>query len=264
MDTKQLIKEKPVEKQITEMADAHCHLDLISDRAVVKEAISYGVRTIMTNGVDTKSNMRCLELADNMNIFALLGIDPEHANLTDQELEFNIGIVRQNISKIAGIGEIGLDYGKVKEGVPVERQKVVFGRFLDLAKELQLPVSIHSREALNDVLHILEQKDMKMVHVHFFEGNVQQAKELEKRGWMVSIPPVNSAKRSKIIKEMAIDNIMAESDSPVVGVSPKDVEKSIEAVAEAKRIEFRRAAELLSNNTKRFFRIGAKRVFMRY
>jgi Tat protein secretion system quality control protein TatD with DNase activity len=72
------------------------------------------------------------------------------------------------------------------------------------------------------------------------------------------------SRRRKIRKEMAIDNIMAESDSPVLGVSPKDVEKSIEAVAEAKRIEFRRAAELLSNNTKRFFRIGAKRVFMRY
>jgi len=264
MDTKQLIKEKTVEKQVTEMADAHCHLDLLEDIAQIAESIRYGVRTIVTNGVNTKSNMRAMELADNKNIFAMLGIDPEHAGVGDDELEFTIKTIRQNATRISGIGEIGLDYGRVKEKVGVERQKEVFGAFLELAKELRLPVSVHSRDAIVEVIHTLEEKGMEMVHIHFFEGSVQQAKEIEKRGWLISVPPINSSKRGKIIKEIAIDNIMAESDAPVVGVTPRDVEKSIEIVAEAKRIEFKRAADLLTQNTKKFFRLHTKGMFMRY
>ena len=264
MNTKQLIKERTIEKQVTEMADAHCHLDLLGDAAEIAESIRYGVRTIVTNGVDTKSNMKAMELADSKNIFAMLGIDPEHAGMGDEELEFNIKIIRQNSTRISGIGEIGLDYGKVKEKVPIERQKSVFVAFLDLAKELRLPISVHSRDAIADVIHILEDRKMEMVHIHFFEGGVQQAKEVEKNGWLISVPPIDSSKRGKIIKEIAIDNIMAESDAPIVGTTPRDVEKSIEIVAEAKRIEFKRAADLLTQNTKKFFRLQTKGMFMRY
>lgn len=263
MRTKQLIKENTINVQLLEMADSHCHLDLIKDTHVIKYAIDSGVRTIITNGVDTKSNMRCLELADDRHIFALLGIDPEHAGLKDDELEFNINLARQNRNKIKGIGEIGLDYGKVKGSVPIARQKVVFGKFLDLAIELKVPVSIHSRDAMADVLHILEEKGIEHAHMHFFEGNIQQAKEVEKRGYMISVPPVKSEKRGKVIKEMAIDNIMAESDAPAVGISPRDVERSIGIVAEAKKIDFKKAADLLTQNTKRFFKIGTTTNFMR-
>lgn len=267
MDTKQMTKNQTVEtiqKQVTEMADAHCHLDLIDDPQIIKAAIAYGVKTIITDGVDTKSNARSLELADGKNIFPMLGIDPQHSNIKDDEIEFNIGMIKQNQGKITGIGEIGLDYGKVAEFAPIERQKLVFGRFLDLAKELKLPVSIHSREALSDVLQILDEKEMEMVHIHFFEGSVQQAKEVEKKGYMISVPPLHSVKRGKVIKEIAIDNIMAESDSPGVSGSPREIERSIQMVAEAKRIDFKRAADLLTQNTKRFFRINTKGTFMRY
>jgi TatD DNase family protein len=256
MKTRQVVKDTPLYKQLTEMADAHCHLDLIKDANLIKEAIAEGVITIMTNGVDTKSNMKSMELADNRHIFALLGIDPEHSNVTDEELEFNIKLIKQNAKKISGIGEIGLDYGRVKDVISVERQKKVFESFLDLAKQLRMPVSIHSRNALNDVLEILSEKDMGMVHIHFFEGNVQEAKEIEKRGYMISVPPIQSNKRSKVIKEIAIDNIMVESDAPAVGVSPRDVSTSIGIVAEAKKLDFKKAANLLAENTKRFFKIN--------
>ncbi len=263
MNTKQVLKEKTVDRQVTEMADAHCHLDLIPDSSEISKSIAYGVRTIVTNGVDTKSNVRSLELADNKNIFALLGIDPEHSNVTEEELEFNIKMIKNHSPKVTGIGEIGLDYGRVGESVPVEQQKKVFECFLDLAKHLKLPVSIHSRGALPDILQILNDKGMDMVHIHFFEGSVQQAKEIEKKGYMISVPPIQSNKRSKVIKEVAIDNIMAETDAPVVGLAPRDVERSIQIVAEAKRIDFKRAAELLTLNTKKFFRIKSN-VLMRF
>ena len=256
MKTREIVKYGILDKQLTEMADAHCHLDIISDRRVIDSAIANGVHTIITNGVDTKSNMKSIELADNRHIFAVLGIDPEHSNITDEELEFNLKLVKQNAGKIVGIGEIGLDYGKVKETVPIAKQKKVFEAFLNLAKQLKLPVSIHSREALNDVMQILADKKMEKVHIHFFEGNVQQAKELERKGYMISVPPVQSSRRSKVIKEIAIDNIMAESDAPVVGISPASVDRSIGIVSEAKKIDFAKTADILTKNTKRFFGIS--------
>ncbi|MGD0728916.1 MAG: TatD family hydrolase [Candidatus Micrarchaeaceae archaeon] len=266
MNTKLMLKEvekDTSEKQLTEMADAHCHLDLLDPNAI-KESVLFGVRSMITNGVDLKSNYKSLELADNRNVYPMLGIDPQHSDISEAELEFNMQVIRQSHSRIVGIGEIGLDYGAVKEKVSVEKQKWVFEHMLDLAKQLKLPVSIHSRDALEDVMHILEKKDIEFVHMHFFEGNVQQAKELERKGYMISVPPVQSGKRSKVIKEIAIDNIMAESDAPAVGATPKDVYKSIGMISEIKKLEFKKTADLLTANTKRFFRIHTKGAFMRF
>jgi TatD DNase family protein len=264
MNTKQAMKETTVDRQIVEMADAHCHLDIVKDAKDIADSVLFGVRTIITNGVDTKSNMRNLQIADNKNIFAMIGVDPEHANIDDKELEFNIDLAKKNANKIVGIGEIGLDYGTVKEHVNVERQKIVFEKFLDLSLQLNLPVSVHSRNALEDVIRILDEKNIRMVHIHFFEGGVQQAKDIERKGYMISVPPIQSSGRSKVIKEIAIDNIMVESDAPVVGASPRDVVKSIDIVAGTKRIDINRATELLTQNTKRFFKIKGKGMLMRF
>ena len=89
MKTKDLFKErKLIETSVVEMADAHCHLDLIQDFNVIKNSMDMGVKTIITNGVDRRSNMKSLQIADNRRIFAALGVDPEHsAAAGDDELE---------------------------------------------------------------------------------------------------------------------------------------------------------------------------------
>ncbi|MDE1833059.1 MAG: TatD family hydrolase, partial [Candidatus Micrarchaeota archaeon] len=165
-----------------------------------------------------------------------------------------------NPSKICAIGEIGLDYAYAKDKKGVERQKVVFGKFLDLALELDKPVTIHSREAMEDVLTMLEEKGVRRAHMHFFEGGPIEAKRIEKLGYMVSVPPFESSRRNKAISAIAIDNIMAESDSPAAGASPLDVGKSVAIVAKAKGISFERAAEQLTANTKRYFNVGYKTI----
>jgi len=231
---------------IVELADAHCHLDLIKDSAVIKDSIAYGVGTMITNGVDTASNARSVELADNTHIFAALGIDPEHAaSVSDEELEFNIGIIRSNARSIVAIGEIGLDYKKATSASGKERQMRVFERFLDLAEELRMPVSMHSRGALDDVIKTVSAHSLDHVHIHFFEGDAEQVKAVEELGCMISVPPVESSKRARAIKAVGIERIMAESDSPIVGAAPRDIEKSVRSVA-------------LTQNTKNFFGIGTK------
>ena len=114
-----------------------------------------------------------------------------------------------------------------------------------------------------EVLSITGEHGSRRVHIHFFEGNVQQAKEIERRGYMVSVPPLESAKRMRALREIAIDNIMAESDAPAAGDSPMSVRKSIEMIAAAKDISFEAAAEATTLNTKKFFGLCAKAGLMR-
>ncbi len=251
--TKMLEREDET-KSIVELADAHCHLDLIKDVAVIKETIAYGVGTIITDGVDTASNARSIELVDGEHIFAALGIDPEHAMLIkEDELNFNIGMIRSNASKIIAIGEIGLDYKEAKTDPERAWQKRVFGSFLDLADELHLPVSVHSRGAMEDVIEMIQAHRPESTHIHFFDGDAGQARMVDELGCMISVPPVESKKRAEAIKEMALERIMAESDSPIVGATPRDVERSVRTVASVKGMTFEGAAEVLTHNTKNFF-----------
>jgi TatD DNase family protein len=249
-----MLERDPETALVVELADAHCHLDLIRDGAVIKEAVAYGVNTMITNGVDTASNIRSVELSDSKHIFAALGIDPEHAMLvSEEELNFNIGMIRSNASRITAIGEVGLDYKKAQSTSDKDKQKRVFVSFLELAEELHLPVSVHSRDALDDVIKMIDAHNPEKVHIHFFEGDAEQTKAIEELGCMVSVPPVESGKRGKAIKELGLERIMAESDAPIVGATPRDVEKAVSSVAFLKGISFEIAAEALTRNTKNFF-----------
>jgi len=245
-----------------ELADAHCHLDLLNAEEI-SEAVGFGVKTMITNGVDPASNIKSLKLADGINIFPVLGIDPEHAvKTTDAELSASISMIRQNATRIVGIGEIGLDKGGRISNF--ERQKLFFGRFVDLALELNLPVSVHSRNAIGDVLAVLESKGVRKAHIHFFDGDAMQAKTAERMGYTISIPPLESNRRRKVIKDMSIDNIMVESDSPVAAKSPKEVIRAVEMIAEEKQLDIQRVAHAVVANTKRFFNLHAKPTLMRF
>ncbi|MGC8585923.1 MAG: TatD family hydrolase [Candidatus Micrarchaeia archaeon] len=252
-------REQSIEKteetlSITEMADAHCHLDLLGNDEILK-AIKYGVQIMISDGVDTRSNVEVLKLSDQRHIFAAIGIDPEHSLIGEDELEFNINLAKSNYGKLVAIGEIGLDAKFMTTQEAKDKQRHVFERFLELAIALNLPVSVHARGAIGEVLDLLEEKGVKKAHLHFFEGSIEQAKRAERNGYMISIPPLKSSRRDRIIKNVAIDYIMAESDAPMAGKSPIDVEKSIQMVALAKGISFEKAAETLLINTKRFFNI---------
>ncbi len=259
--TKQVVEHRDETKQLVEMSDAHCHLDLIDDYSVISRAVDSGVLTMITDGVDTKSNMRALVLANGKHIFPAIGIDPEHAIAMkdkefEQELEFNLDLVKQNVGKIAAIGEIGLDYKISSMAEGSKRQLKVFEAFLDLSLSLDLPVSVHARDAIGEVLKVLEEKGIKRAHLHYFEGGEAEAKRAERFGYMISVPPLESNKRSKAIKAVSIETLMVESDSPIVGESPGAVERSVGIIASAKQLPFNDVAWMTTGNAKRFFGIG--------
>ena len=91
--------------QKTELADAHCHLDMLDSNDAILDAVNHGVATMVTNGVDTMSNIKTLAMADGRHVFAALGIDPQHAvSMPDDEVEFNLNMMRSNSSRIVAIG----------------------------------------------------------------------------------------------------------------------------------------------------------------
>ena len=72
-------------RQKTEMADAHCHLDLVKDPEIIRRSISFGVETMITNGINFSTSRKALALADGRHIFAACGVDPETASKLDEE-----------------------------------------------------------------------------------------------------------------------------------------------------------------------------------
>ncbi|MEM0149345.1 MAG: TatD family hydrolase [Candidatus Micrarchaeaceae archaeon] len=259
MATRQLTKEGLELKDKVELADAHSHLDLITNPVTIRDAVDYGVKTIITDGVDTKSNMEGLRISDNINIFAAIGVDPEHCMaMKDDELEFNVSIIKENANRIVAVGEIGLDYKLAITAEAKEKQKQVFGIMLDTALDLGLPVSVHSREAFPDVLKMVTDKGMKKVHFHFFDGNEEQAKEIAELGYFISVPPYKSQKRAKAIAALPLHQIMGETDSPIVGSSPKSVENSVMFISGIKKMDYINTAKITTENTKAFFNIKYK------
>ena len=256
LKSRELLVNRPeMRKSRPELADAHCHIESLS-REVLKESIDYGVKVIVANGVDLASNLKTLSMSDGINVFAAVGVHPEYSGtISDDELEKNMRLARDNRSLIVAIGEIGIDKKFATNERVLERQKLVFGRLVELAIELGLPVSVHTRDALADALEILELKGAKRVQLHFFEGDVEQAKHAADMGYMISIPPMESSRRKRVIKAVPMQNLLAETDAPVNNAVPKDVEKSIAMIAAAKGIGFDEAAAALMQNTRRFFNI---------
>ena len=250
------ISRESLKKEKVELADAHCHLNMLYEGAVA-DSVAAGVTVMVTNGGSTRANMEVLKRADGKHVFAAVGIGPDEAMvIDDDEVNFNIQLAKDNRDKIVGIGEIGLDYEIASSFEKVAAQKTVFKKFVDLALELDLPVSVHSRKAMDDVLRILKEEGARKVHLHFFEGDAAQAKVAAERGYYVSVPPMESSKRSNAIKHVPIEQIMSESDAPAAGSLPKDVERSVVIIAKSKAIEYQKAAEVTVANTRRFFNIG--------
>ncbi|MCL5680190.1 MAG: TatD family hydrolase [Candidatus Marsarchaeota archaeon] len=250
-------------KQRLELLDAHCHADMLSDEEL-DTAMARGVTALVVNGVDTASNMSVLGLNNRTGIFPALGIHPENAaKINKEEIEYNINLIKANSKSVKAIGEIGLDYAFAKDENEKNKQKELFKRFVELAIELDKPVSVHSREAIDDVLDILENTGIKKAHIHFFEGNAKQAKRVESLGFMVSIPPMHSAKRMDAITALPIANIMAETDSPTAGMHIYDIDKSVMLIAKAKGMDFESCAVAIADNTKRFFNISVHNLIRR-
>ncbi|MDE1825641.1 MAG: TatD family hydrolase [Candidatus Micrarchaeota archaeon] len=241
--------------QLAEISDAHCHLNLFENpEAIVRECSGRGMKIILATGGSAKDNLMTAELLKPEIVFGIVGIGPDFA-VAEGEAVLGLRELVKSSKKIIGIGEIGLDFKITSHPGGIAIQKEVFERQIEIAKELEMPIVIHSRNSLDEVLKILDRHSVKRAMFHFFEGDGAGAKELEGRGYLISVPPVETSKRRDAIKSVDLRNLVAETDSPVVGKTPMDVVRSLEMIAKVRGIEVSEAAQVTTDSLREFFYI---------
>lgn len=235
------------------LADAHCHLALFAEpEQAIESARTKGIGLIITASDSVEESVTSIKLANGKDVFATIGISPEFAKQEEGRIEEIEELANSNRGKVVGIGEIGLD---AKADATLEVQEKVFEAQLEIAKRLEMPVVIHSRGMLDRVIELIERAKPKAAMFHFFEGDELKATELARQGYYISIPPALTSKRKRIISALDLRNIVAETDSPVVGKAPEEVRKVIEQIASIKSLSFEYVAQQIAQNIRNMFSI---------
>jgi TatD DNase family protein len=248
------------------MIDVHCHLeqkDYEKDRDEVIKKCERELRAVITcccHPDDFDLTMKMVEKYKNF-VFATVSIHPEYIKEIEHlRVDDFLKRIEENKEKIVGIGETGLDF-IIEEPEWREKQKELFIKFIDLAKNLNLPVVIHARKAFAEAIEILEKFGAKRVLMHFFTAKELLPKVI-KNGWWISVNTtlLNSKKIKKIVRDLPIEKIMTETDSPWLGPNgtrndPTSVKFVIERIAEIKKIDFEEADNITTQNAIEFFNL---------
>ncbi len=239
---------------IQEFSDAHCHLNLFDNpQAVLMEAREKGVGLVITAGGSAKDSMESARIAGADRVFAVIGVGPDFATSDSQFTGMIEPMIKGNM-KIIGIGEVGLDAKDVEKN-SMELQKRVFEEQAAIAKRLGVPIVIHCRGMLPDVMQVIERVGTSKAMFHFFDGDEKQAAGLAAKGFLISIPPALTSKRKRVIKELSLSSLVVETDSPVVGKTPDDVIEVCREIAEIKGVGLEEVAARTTENIRRLFSI---------
>jgi len=228
------------------MIDVHCHLeqkDYDKDREEVIEKCKKELKAVITSCAHPKDfelTMRMVENHKNF-VFASCGVHPEYIkDVSEKEKDDFLDLIVKNKERIVAIGETGLDFFYIKEKEWQEKQKQLFIQLIDLARELDKPIIIHSREVFEETTEILEKQDAKKVLLHMW-GAHHLLKRILENGWFISMNTMvlRSKKHRKIARDCPLDRLMLETDSPwlapkrlVEGIETRNDPTSIKIVAE--------------------------------
>ena len=250
--------------------DTHAHYDsrqFDADRDQVLSALpGQGVGLVVNPGCDLDSSRRAIGIAERYPfIYAAAGVHPEDcAGWQDTDVDELRSLAAH--PKVVAIGEIGLDY-YWKENPPREFQQRVFRAQLALARELDLPVIVHDREAHGDCLSIIREFPQVRGVFHCFSGSAEMAKELVGLGWMISFTGAltykNARKAVEAAQAVPLDRIMIETDSPYMAPVPCRGERchsglarhTCERLAELRGISPEECARITFENGTEFYQL---------
>ena len=211
------------------MIDSHCHIndELYKENPTeyVKEAEKAGVFQFLVVGFDEKSSELALDIANkNESCFAAVGIHPSDAKKAQPgDLDKIKELAKAN--KVIAIGEIGLDYYWDKEEEVKEQQKEYFKEQIKIANELNLPISIHCRDAIEDCLQILKENPVKRGGImHCYAGSLEISSQFIKLGFLLGFGGTVTFKNSVRPKEVAANvpstSYVLETDAPYLTPHP--------------------------------------------
>lgn len=244
--------------------DTHCHLsreDYDDIDLVIKENREAGVNKIIISGCSKDWIDESLELSKQYeDVFVTLGYHPSEVEMVDDLL---LDDLRNKLksNNVVGLGEIGLDYYYGKDNK--NQQLELFEKQLKIAEEMGLVVVIHSRDATEDTINCLKKYNVTGV-IHCFSGSVEIAKIYVNMGYKLGIGGVVTFKNSKlyeVVKEVGLENIVLETDSPYLTPTPfrgqKNSSKYIlliaECIADILNTSVQNVADITTNNACNLF-----------
>ena len=250
--------------------DTHAHMDDDSfdlDRHELLASLpGQGVGLVMNPGCSFESSLDAIALAETYDyIYAAVGSHPDVADEVDEALLEKYRSLCAKHPKVKAIGEIGLDYHY--EDIPRDIQKRAFRLQMELARELDLPVIVHEREAHEDGLKIVDEFPTVKGVFHCYSGSLEMAKELIKRGWYIGFTGVltfkNARKAVEVASAIPIDRIVIETDCPYRAPvpfrgkrnDPGKVCHMAQRLAELRGITVEEAERITTENGKRLYRI---------
>ena len=202
------------------LIDTHCHLEMADfdrDREeALKRSKDAGVEYIINIGSDRESNVKGLKLsADFPQVYLSVGIHPHDAKTLNEKLYQEI-TEWAGMPKVVAIGEIGLDYHYLHS--PKDIQIEAFKRQLAIAKSLNLPVIVHSREAVEDTMRILKETAPHRGVLHCFSGDMSMARQAMDLGFYISIAGPVTFKKAAQLRELTRlipdERLLIETDGP--------------------------------------------------
>ena len=250
--------------------DTHAHMDdraFDADRKALLQSLpEQGIGLLMNPGCSLESSRNADRLSrEYAYIYAAVGSHPDAADeVNDDVLEEYRKLCKLN-PKVKAIGEIGLDY--YYEDIPREIQKKAFIAQMELAKELDMPVIVHEREAHEDGMNIIRQFPTVKGVFHCYSGSAEMARQLTNMGWYIGFTGVltfkNARKAVETAQRIPLDRIVIETDCPFMAPEPfrgkrndpSLVYRVAEKLAEIRGISVEEAQRATFENGKRLYRI---------
>lgn len=252
--------------------DTHAHLNAEQFDTDLEEVIARAkaekVERIVVVGFDKPTITRAMELIEEYDfIYVMIGWHPVDAiDMTEEDLSWIKEL--SSHEKVVAIGEMGLDYHWDKS--PKDVQKEVFRKQIALAKEVNLPIIIHNRDATEDVVTILKEEGAEEVGgiMHCFTGSAEVARQCMDMNFYISFGgPVtfkNAKKPKEVAKEIPNDRLLIETDCPFLTPhpfrgkrnEPSYVKYVAEQLAALKGLTYEEIASITTENAKRLFRMN--------
>ena len=250
--------------------DTHIHMNDPAFDADRDELIASfpekGVALAMNVGCSLASSYDAIALAEKFpHIYAAVGTHPDAADEVNDEVVETYRKLCKLHPKVKAIGEIGLDY--YYEDIPRDIQKKAFAMQLELARELDLPVVVHERDAHDDGMTMIKQFPTVKGVFHCYSGSAEMARQLVKMGWYIGFTGVltfkNARKAVETAQAIPLDRIVIETDCPFMSPEPfrgkrndpTRVYRMAEALAQIRGISVEEAEAATYENGKRLYRI---------
>lgn len=268
-------KTPPIEvNAATRLTDTHCHLDMAGYEndliEILERATHFGIDRIVTIGIDVLSSQKAIALSQRFpQISATIGVHPhDTSNLQPDDYRQLEHLYSLHSHRIVAYGEIGLDYVKGYSSPADQRHH--FARQLSMARDLDLPVIVHNRDADDDTYKLLRQAGpfKRGGIMHCFAGDISFAEKILDLGFLISIPGIVTFKNATTLQDVAqkvpLESLVLETDGPFLAPHPfrgKRNEPSYLAytavkVAELRGITLNEVATQTTENAEKLFRFS--------